>query len=55
MLIQRLGPESEKSSDVIKALARANASYSNSALSSFLGISKDDNCKPFIYTLGESL
>lgn len=45
VLIKRLGPESDKNSEMVKVLVRASPSYSSSALSSLLGISKDDTCK----------
>ena len=45
VLIQRCVQESDKNSDVVKALVRASPSYSSSALTSLLGISKDDNCE----------
>ena len=43
MVVQRCDPESDS---IMKALARANPSYSTSALSSLLGLKdKDDNCE----------
>ena len=44
VLLQRGGLE-EKSSDVVKALVRANPSYASTAISSLLGSSKDDSCE----------
>ena len=45
VLIQRIGASSDKSSDMVKVLVRTSPSYSSSALSSLLGISKDDTCE----------
>lgn len=46
VLVQRCDHENDKSSGMMKALVRANPSYSTSALSSLLGIKdKDDNCE----------
>lgn len=45
VLIQRSSGESDKGSDMVKVLVRASPSYSATALSSLLGISKDDTCE----------
>ena len=45
MLIQRSYTESDKNSEMVKVLVRASPSYSSSALSSLLGIAKDDTCE----------
>lgn len=54
MLIQRSGGEGDKNSDMVKALVRASPSYSSTAISSLLGISKDDTCEPYMvpHTMG---
>ena len=44
VLIQHSSSDGDKG-DVVKVLVRASPSYSSSALSSLLGISKDDTCK----------
>ncbi len=45
VLIQRSYADGDKNSEMVKVLVRASPSYSSSALSSLLGISKDDTCK----------
>lgn len=46
VVLQRCDHETEKNSGIMKALVRANPSYSTSALSSLLGLKdKDDNCE----------
>ncbi len=46
VLVQRCEQESDKNAGMLKALVRANPSYSASALSSLLGFKdKDDSCK----------
>ena len=45
MLIQRIGPVTDKNADMVKVLVRASPSYSSSAISSLLGVTKDDTCK----------
>ena len=45
VLIQRSGGEGDKS-DLMKVLVRSSPSYSSTALSSLLGITKDDTCEP---------
>lgn len=47
VLIQRSYTEGDKNSEMMKVLVRASPSYSSSALSSLLGISKDDTCESF--------
>ena len=47
LLLRRSGAlEVDKNSDVVKALVRANPTYASAAISSMLGIGKDDTCEP---------
>ncbi len=46
VLLQRGVLDKEKNSEVVKALMRANPSYTSSAtFSALLGVSKDDTCE----------
>ena len=46
VVVQRCDHETDRNSSMMKALVRANPSYSASALSSLLGLKeKDDNCE----------
>ena len=45
LLLQRTGLESEKSSEMVKALVRSNPAYASTAISTLLGGSKDDTCE----------
>jgi len=46
VLLQKCDQDSDKNAGMLKALVRANQSYSASALTSLLGLKdKDDNCK----------
>ena len=45
LLQKALAVESDKNSDVMKALVRANPSYASSTISSLLGGSRDDTCE----------